>query len=392
VAEGAREKLRRLINARTTREIVFTRNTTESLNLVARCFRFGPDAVVLTTDHEHNSNLCPWRELEKRGIARHVAVPSRPDNTFDLDRFRDLLVRHDVRLVSMVHTSNLDGSTIPAKEIVRLAHERGVRVMLDAAQSVPHSPVDVRELDVDFLAFSVHKMCGPTGMGVLYGKEEALGELGPFIVGGDTVTDTFLDSDPVYADPPYRFEAGLQNFAGIIGAGAAADYLMAVGPGNVHEHEQRLNRFVTGGLTDLRDEFDILGPEDPDLRGSIVCLLSRRKGTVSLSRATFLREAGRVPDSADAGAGGREQAVYGLDDLLDNWGNVMVRSGVFCVHSWFHSRNLNVACELRRRLGTERQTVRLSFYLYNTMDECRVFLELLHRIVRLPEYRSLPLA
>jgi cysteine desulfurase/selenocysteine lyase len=264
--------------------------------------------------------------------------------------------------------------------------------MLDAAQSVPHSPVDVRELDVDFLAFSVHKMCGPTGMGVLYGKEEALGELGPFIVGGDTVTDTFLDSDPVYADPPYRFEAGLQNFAGIIGAGAAADYLMAVGPGNVHEHEQRLNRFVTGGLTDLRDEFDILGPEDPDLRGSIVCLLSRRKGTVSLSRATFLREAGRVPDSADAGAGGREQAVYGLDDLLDNWGNVMVRSGVFCVHSWFHSRNLNVACELRRRLGTERQTVRLSFYLYNTMDECRVFLELLHRIVRLPEYRSLPLA
>jgi cysteine desulfurase/selenocysteine lyase len=162
VAEGAREKLRRLINARTTREIVFTRNTTESLNLVARCFRFGPDAVVLTTDHEHNSNLCPWRELEKRGIARHAAVPSRPDNTFDLDRFRDLLVRYDVRLVSMVHTSNLDGSTIPAKEIVRLAHERGVRVMLDAAQSVPHSPVDVRELDVDFLAFSVHKMCGPT--------------------------------------------------------------------------------------------------------------------------------------------------------------------------------------------------------------------------------------
>ena len=390
--EGAREKVRRLINARAARELIFTRNTTESLNLVARSFRFGRDPVVLTTDHEHNSNLCPWRELEKGGIARHLAVPSNDDNTFDLGRFGDMLGKYNVQLVSMVHTSNLDGSSIPAKEIARMAHERGAKVMLDAAQSVPHSPVDVRDLDVDFLAFSVHKMCGPTGMGILYGKEEALRDLDPFIVGGDTVADTFLDADPVYFDAPHRFEAGLQNFAGIIGTGAAADYMMAVGLDSVQAHESELNRLVSEGLADLRDEFDLLGPQDPGLRGGIVTLLCRRNGMVRLARDAFLREVGHMWDVTGPRDSGPDAGVTGLEDLLNGWSNIMVRSGVFCVHSWFHMKNLNVACETRRRLGTERQTVRASFYLYNTPDECRVFLDTLRRIVRLAEYRALPRA
>jgi cysteine desulfurase/selenocysteine lyase len=380
--EGAREKIRRLINARSAQEIVFTRNTTESLNLVARSFRFKTDAVVLTTDREHNSNLCPWQELQKKGIARHLVVPSNDDNTFNLDRFKEMLGKHDVQLVSMVHTANLDGYTIPAGEIARLAHERGAKVALDAAQSVAHTALDVRKLDVDFLAFSVHKMCGPTGMGVLYGKEEALEELDPFIVGGDTVADTFHDAPPIYLGPPYRFEAGLQNFAGIIGAGAAADYLMGIGLEHVSRHEHELNRFLTRGLADFRDEFDILGPQDPDLRGGIVNLCCRRKGMVRLAKDRFLREVGHMWDVTGPLVARLDAEIVGLDELLSGWSNVMVRSGFFCAHSWFHMKGIT----------PERQTARASLYFYNTTDECQVFLETLKRIVQLPEYRSLPKA
>lgn len=380
--EGAREKLRRFINARKATEIVFTRNTTESLNLVARSFRFGKDAVVLTTDREHNSNLCPWRELTRQGVIRHIAVPSNPDNTFNLDRFREVLGRHKVELVSMVHMANLDGYTIPAREIVRLAHERGAKVMLDAAQSAAHSVIDVQDLDIDFLAFSVHKMCGPSGMGVLYGKEEALKALGTFLVGGDTVADTFLDKDPIYLDPPYRYEAGLQNFAGIIGSGAAADYLLGVGLESIAEHERELNRVVTAGLADLRDEFDIFGPEAADKRGGIVNLCCRRKGLLRIGRDEFLKKVGHMWDVTGPSSVGPDAVVLGLDEVLNGWSNVMVRSGLFCVHSWFHSRNIS----------PERQTVRVSLYFYNSLDECRVFLDTLHRIVRMPQYLSMPKA
>jgi len=377
--EGAREKVRKLINARAPGEIVFTRNTTESLNLVARGFHFRPGAVVLTTDREHNSNLCPWRELERAGVIRHLAVPSNADNTFDLDRYRAMLAEHKVQLVSMVHTANLDGYTIPAREITRLAHERGARVMLDAAQSAAHTTLDVQQLDVDFLAFSVHKMCGPTGMGILYGKFEVLQGLDPFIVGGDTVSDTFLDAPPVYLEPPYRFEAGLQNFAGIIGTGAAADYLRGIGMESIAAHESELNRFVAKGLADLRDEFDIFGPEDPSLRGGITNLCSKRRGLVRVPRARFLEVAGHMWDVTGPKSTRADAQVVGLDELLNGWSNIMVRSGLFCAHSWFHARNIS----------PERQTARVSLYFYNTLDECRSFLETLHRIVRFPEYQAL---
>lgn len=380
--EGAREKVRRLLNAKSARELIFTRNTTESLNLVARSFRFSGDAVVLTTDREHNSNLCPWQELQKRGIARHLVVRSNDDNTFSIERFRELLNKHNVQLVSMVHTANLDGYTIPAQEIARMAHERGAKVVLDAAQSVAHTALDVQKLDVDFLAFSVHKMCGPTGMGVLYGKEDALKNLDQFLVGGDTVVDTFHDAPPVYLEAPYRFEAGLQNFAGIIGTGAAVDYLTGIGLEQVAQHERELNRFLSEGLAELKDEFEVIGPQDPELRGGIADLLCRRKGMVKLAKAEFLREVGHMWDVTGPQTVKPDAEIVGVDELLNGWSNVMVRSGLFCAHSWFHSRNIS----------PERQTVRASLYFYNTMDECRIFIETMKRIVRLPEYRALPRA
>ena len=185
----------KFINAKSTEEIIFTRNTTEGLNLVANSLDFKNGDIVLTTDREHNSNLVPWQmQAHKRGI-KHIIVYSNPDNTFDLDAFSGLFDKNkNVRLVSMAHTANLDGYTIPVKEIIKIAHDRGALVMLDGAQSAPHKHVDVKALDVDFFALSVHKMLGPTGMGVLYGKHHLLGEIAPFIVGGDTVSDTTYES------------------------------------------------------------------------------------------------------------------------------------------------------------------------------------------------------
>lgn len=338
--EVARESIRKLINAGSCKEIIFTRNTTESLNLVARSFNFDQGDVVLTTDREHNSNLCPWRTLDASGRIIHEIVYSNADNTFNFDNLANRLQMGKVRLVSFVHSSNLDGYTIPANEIIEMCHHYGALVMLDSAQSMPHRVVDVQSLDVDFLAFSVHKMGGPTGIGVLYGKQHLLENLNCFMVGGDTVSDTFYDSDPVYLDLPERFEAGLQDYAGIMAAGAAAEYLMKVGLDQISQHEHKLNRFLTEKLWDF-SEIEILGPHDPELRGGIVTFFVKKLG------------------SGDIG------------ERLDRVANIMVRTGTFCVHSWFNGRGIN------------RQAVplRVSFFLYNTLDECRVFLDTLEEIL-----------
>lgn len=376
--EGSREKIRKLINAKHREEIVFTKNTTESINLVARCFAFSKGAVVLTTDREHNSNLCPWKELEKRGVVRHLAVPSREDNTFDLEVFERMVKEGNVQLVSVVYTSNLDGYTIPAGEIIKLAHEHGAKVMLDAAQTVPHKSVDVQELDVDFLAFSIHKMCGPTGMGVLYGKFRLLNDpaFGPFIVGGDTVRDTFLDKPPEYLVSPCKFEAGLQNYAGMIGTGAAVDYLLRLGPENIARHEVELTTFLFEGLAEFGDELDIIGPNDPALRGGITTLWFKRRGVPSLAREDFMKRTGHLWDMCLP----PQENISGVPALLNGWSNIMVRGGEFCVHSWFNEKPN----------ARERETVRVSLFAYNTKEECRVFLETLKVLLELPEYTMRP--
>ncbi|MDD5474555.1 MAG: aminotransferase class V-fold PLP-dependent enzyme [Candidatus Methanoperedens sp.] len=338
----AREKFRKFLGASCPEEIIFTRNTTEGLNLVANSLELKKGDIVLTTDREHNSNLIPWQiQAHKRGI-KHMVVYSNPDNTFNIPQFEEIMSKNrNVRLVSMVHTANLDGYTIPAKEIIKIAHDHGALVMLDGAQSAPHKHVDVKALDVDFFALSVHKMAGPTGMGVLYGKHDLLEELAPFIVGGDTVSDTTYEGAK-FLPPPEKFEAGLQNYAGIIGSGAAVDYLNNIGLSNIEEHEKRLNTIITSGIKDMSG-LKIIGPQKPELRGGII---------------SFTVEMLKGGDAHDIAL------------VLDETENIEVRSGAFCVHSWFNYRKCEAA-------------VRASLYLYNTEEEARKFIDVLGKTIGL---------
>jgi len=338
----AREKFQKFLGASCPEEIIFTRNTTEGLNLVANSIDFKKGDIVLTTDREHNSNLVPWQVQAHKREIKHVVVYSNPDNTFDLEAFEEIFHENkNVRLVSMVHTANLDGYTIPAKEIINIAHDHDALVMLDGAQSAPHKSVDVKALDVDFFALSVHKMAGPTGMGVLFGKHQLLEELSPFIVGGDTVSDTTYEGAK-FLPPPEKFEAGLQNYAGIIGSGAAVDYISSVGLSNIEEHEKRINAIITKGIKDLPG-LKIIGPQEPAKRGGIISF------TVEL------------PKGGDA---------HDIALVLDETENIEVRSGAFCVHSWFNYRKCEAA-------------VRASLYMYNTEEEARKFIDTLGKTIGL---------
>jgi cysteine desulfurase/selenocysteine lyase len=229
----------------------------------------------------------------------------------------------------------LDGYTVPAKEIIKIAHDYGALVMLDGAQSTPSQVIDVQKLDVDFFAFSSHKMLGPTGFGILYGKSCELEKLSPFLVGGNSVESSTYESS-VLLDLPERFEAGLQDYAGAIGAAAAVDYISKIGKDNIIRHEYELNRLITDNLKDISG-FDIIGPQDPKLRGGI---FSFNISDVEPHNVTmFLDEA-----------------------------NIMSRSGVFCVHSWFNAHNIQGA-------------VRISLYLYNTVEECKIFVEKVNELM-----------
>jgi cysteine desulfurase/selenocysteine lyase len=340
--DETREKLKRFINAKDSSEIIFTKNSTESLNLVAHSINYSgilnKGEIVLTTDKEHNSNLAPWHLLNKLHGIEHRKIDSNEDNTFNLERFEKVMAddRDHVKFVSFVHTSNLDGYTLPAQELIKIAHDHGALVMLDGAQSVPHGPIDIQKLDADFLAFSIHKMCGPTGVGVLYGKRHLLDEIQPIMVGGETVENTTYD-DSNFLAPPQKFEAGLQNYAGLIGAGAAVDYLKNIGMANIRDHDHRLNKIMTERLLNIPD-LTIIGPEDPQLRGGIICF--------------------NIKDINS----------HDLAMILDEDANIMIRSGMHCVHSWFNARKINGAA-------------RASGYLYNNEDDVKFFAEKLEEIV-----------
>lgn len=348
--EAARESIRRFLNAEALEEILFTRNTTEGINLVARVFPFRKGDVVLTTDKEHNSNLVPWQYMAEKVGVEHRAIPVRDDNTFDMDALEDALRNPRVKLAAFGHVSNLDGVEIPAADIVRLCHQRGVQVLLDGAQSVPHQRVDVQALGVDYLAFSLHKMCGPSGVGALYVRREHYAEMDNFLVGGDTIRDTWADRPPEFLPPPYKYEAGLQDYGGRIGAGAAVDYLETLHLDAIHRHEIELNRYLTEELAKF-EELEIIGPPDPAKRGSILCFFTRKPGLGLLA------------------------------DMLDERSNIMVRSGMFCVNSWFNAR----------RISRNVTAVRVSLYMYNTLAECKVFLDTLRDILADPMFEGLPI-
>jgi cysteine desulfurase/selenocysteine lyase len=333
----ARETIAKFIGAKKPEEIIFTRNATEGLNLVARSIALNKGDVVLTSDREHNSNLLPWQILSKEKGIQHKIVFSNDDMTFSLENFEQTMDK-SVKLVSMVHTSNLDGYTLPVGEIIKIAHDYGALVMLDGAQSVPHKEIDVRKLDVDFLAFSGHKMLGPSGTGVLYGKYHLLEKLNPFIVGGDTVQSSTYDSH-VLLKPPEKFEGGLQNYAGAIGLAVAAQYLEKLGRSSIEKHEIELNKIITKELLGMNG-VRIIGPPNPESRSGII---------------SFIVDGMNYHDIAI---------------MLDETANVMIRSGQHCVHSWFNAHGIE-------------GTARASLYLYNTKEEAQIFIDNLRKIIEL---------
>jgi len=360
--KGSRRRIKDFINAKSEKEIIFTLNASHAINTVALGFKFRPNDSVLLTDKEHNSNLVPWLRLQKKGLIKVQHVDPCPDDTFDLEGLKSKLEKEQIRLISMAYTSNLTGYTIPAKEIIKTAHEYGVKVLLDGAQTVPHRSVNVQDLDVDFLAFSIHKMCGPKGIGILYGKKELLGYqrheedggidvIEPAMLGGDTVSDTTYESYNL-AEPPARFEMGVQNYSGQIAAGAAVEYLQKIGLNHISAHDNRLIGFLTEQLLNRYEKtgwFRILGSQDASQRSGILTFEVKRPNAV------------------------------GIAGELNEKSNVMIRDGVFCVHSYLN-KEFGQGWTLPRLPTEHRMVYRISVYFYNTLEECQIFLETLNNI------------
>ncbi|RJU88662.1 MAG: cysteine desulfurase [Candidatus Poseidoniales archaeon] len=335
----ARNSIKNFICAEHANEVVFTRNTTHAINQIAHGMSWSEGDVVLTTDREHNSNLVPWLQLEQEHGIDHRVVESNEDNSFNMETFEEACADANGRLkmVAMGHVGNLDGVTLPIKDIAKVAHDHGALVAVDGAQSTPHMKVDVQELGIDFLSFSIHKMCGPSGMGGLWGRYDLLDSLRTIQSGGQTVSASSY-TKATWAPPPHRFEGGLGHFSGMIGAGAAIDYLSALDMDAVQAHEQKLNAIMTKGVKHL-DGVDIIGPQNPTKRSGICSLLMKS-----------------VP--------AHEAAL-----LLDEAAGVMVRSGHHCVHSWFENK------------GFSEGSLRASAYFYNTEEEAKLFADTLEEIV-----------
>ncbi|MBI5825081.1 MAG: cysteine desulfurase [Chloroflexi bacterium] len=333
--EGAREKIAKFINASSSREIIYTRNTTESINLVAyswaRANLKAGDLVVLT-EMEHHSNLVPWHMLEaERGIELDF-IPVTEDGLLDLETYKSLLDRRP-KLVSFTHMSNVLGTVNPAAEIIRLAHEAGAIVLVDGAQSVPHLTVDVQALDADFYAFSAHKMCGPTGIGALYGKSSLLEAMPPFLGGGDMIKEVKLRSFRANT-LPHKFEAGTPAIAEAVGFGAAVDYLSAIGMERIAEHEREITEYALDRLEEIPG-VRLFGPS------------AEKKGGV----AAFTLEGVHPHDVAQ---------------ILDRDG-IAVRAGHHC------------AQPLHEKFGIPA-TSRASFYLYNTKDEVDMLVNGIYKV------------
>ena len=316
--DSARETIKKFIGAKKAKEIIFTKNTSESINLLSNSFDFNK---VLISDREHNSNLLPWQRHKRYGIFKI-------NSGFNLEKFSEIVKGYD--FVSFVYTSNLDGYTIPAKEIIKIAHENNCKIHLDAAQTVPHKEVNVKKLDVDFLSFSGHKMLGPSGTGVLYGKEDLLQEMKPFLIGGETVVNSTYDSFEL-EKLPNKFEAGLQHYAGIIGLGEAAKYLSSIGLNKINEHEIKLVKAI-------------------DKEGLKIIGIDGERGILNFN----------IP-----GLNYHEVA-----SMLDASKNIMIRSGAHCVHSWYNANSIE-------------GSARASFYLYNTLEEIKILNEELDKLKKL---------
>ena len=334
--EAARERVRSFINAASIKEIVFTRGTTESMNLVASSFteaymKEGDEVIISTM--EHHSNIVPWQlQAQRKGIVVKV-IPMTDDGMLDLDAYKGLFTDR-TRLVSVTHVSNVLGTVNPVKEIVGIAHQHGVPCMIDGAQSAPHIKIDVQDMDCDFYAFSGHKMYGPTGIGVLYGKEKFLEEMPPYQGGGEMIGTVSFEKT-TFAELPFKFEAGTPDYVATNGLAKAIDYMEAIGLENIEAHERELTSYALEQMQTIPG-MRIFGTLNADNRDAVISFL--------------------VGD------------IHHLDmgTLLDRLG-IAVRTGHHCAEPLMH------------RLGIQG-TVRASFALYNTKEEIDILVNGIKRV------------
>ena len=332
--ESARETLRKFINAKSTNEIIFTRGTTESINLVASSFVEGfmnAGDEVIVSEMEHHSNIVPWQlQMARKGIALKVA-PIDDEGNLDMEAFKKLFSER-TKLVSIAHVSNVLGTVNPIDEIIQFAHSQGVPVLVDGAQSAPHFAIDVQAMDCDFFALSGHKMYGPTGIGVLYGKEEWLDRMPPYQGGGEMIETVSFDK-VTFEKPPLKFEAGTPDYIATHGLATAVDYLLDLGMDNIQKHEAMLTKYAMEQLSTIKDIRFIGTPRQKD------AVVSFLVGDIH---------------------------PFDLGTLLDRLG-IALRTGHHC------------AQPLMQRLGIQG-TVRASFGLYNTKEEIDVLVKGIERV------------
>lgn len=268
--EGAREKVRRFINAESTEQVLFTRGATTGLNWISRSYgdaNINEGDEIVITYMEHHSNIVPWQELAKRQKAKLVYINLTPDGQLDMDDARQKITQK-TKILSVAHCSNVLGVTNPIIELAQLVHDVGGVIVVDGAQAVPHMPVDVKALGADFYVFSGHKMCAPTGIGVLYGKREHLTAMEPIEYGGEMI-DFVYDQESTWTQLPWKFEAGTPNIAGGIGLGAAIDYLNEIGMETIHQYEADLVAYVLPKLLAI-DGITVYGPQDPKDHNGVI--------------------------------------------------------------------------------------------------------------------------
>lgn len=336
--ESAREKVAKFINAPNRDCIVFTRGTTEAINLVAYSWglanlREGDE--ILLTEMEHHSNIVPWQLIAERTGAKIKVVPITDDGLLDMDAFERLLTER-VKIVAVTHVSNVLGTINPVHEICRKAHEVGAMVLVDGAQAAPHLPVDIQAIGCDFYALSGHKMCGPTGVGALYGRKELLEAMPPFLGGGEMIRTVTFERT-TFNDVPYKFEAGTPPIAQAVGLGVAVDYLTKIGIERIRAHEVELVTYALERLREI-DDITIYGAAPPEQRGGVIAF-----------------NIGNIHP-------------HDLATFLDAHG-ICIRAGHHCAQPLM--RRLNVAA-----------TARASFYLYNTPDEIDALVEALQQAMR----------
>ncbi|MGV0921717.1 aminotransferase class V-fold PLP-dependent enzyme [Empedobacter falsenii] len=336
--EESRRKIQKFINAKHDYEIIFTRGTTEGINLVSNSLRnvLSADDEIIITEIEHHSNIVPWQLLCQRTGAKLKYIPLTAEGILDIEKLDDLLT-DKTKLVCVNQVSNALGVVNPIKTIIEKAHAKGAWVLIDAAQSAPHTVIDVQAMDCDFLVFSGHKMYGPTGIGILYGKEDILNELPPFHGGGEMIKDVTMEVS-TYACLPFKFEAGTPDIAGIIGLGAAVDFINSIGMQTIHDYEKELVDYTIQRLSEF-DEVEIYAKD------------AEHSGAVSFN----LKFDG--VHSSDVGM------------ILDKKG-IAVRTGHHCAQPIMHHFNIP-------------GTVRASFAVYNTKEEIDTFIEGLKTAIRM---------